>query len=158
MSNLPQENQPQTGRRRGLLPLWIKVFVWIFMICGLIIPIMIISELMGMVTEPRIYGLESASPFSLMGIGIILIYLLKVVVAGGLWVGKDWAVKLAKIDAILGMCICFLMMAVLTFQGSEDGIMLNFRLELIALIPYFLQMRKLEYDWDHFHDARREKN
>jgi len=46
-------------RRRNLLPLWMKVFVWIFMVMGAIAPICLLASLSGGSVQLALYGLET---------------------------------------------------------------------------------------------------
>ncbi|WP_375561936.1 hypothetical protein ACE193_05150 [Bernardetia sp. OM2101] len=135
------------ARRRKLLPIWIKVFIWIFMIIGFFAPLSIVAGLFGYSFSLSIYSLETVSPISLLGGFIILLIFYKGVIAFGLWTEKKWAVDLALIDAIIGIGVCaFVMMSDLFFR--EGGMKLNIRLELILLIPYFLKMYKIKTEWE----------
>jgi len=97
-------------RPRDLLPIWIKVFIWLFMIAGVFIPIVIVVGLLGGPTSLSLYGLETYYPFSLIGLVISSLMALKGVVAFGLWFEKKWAVKLAMLDAIIGLVTCIFVM------------------------------------------------
>jgi len=44
---LDNELFPKTERRRKLLPIWIKIFLWLFMIFGIIAPVGLILGLLG---------------------------------------------------------------------------------------------------------------
>lgn len=135
------------ARRRDLLPTWIKVFVWIFLGFGVMVPIIIVLGLLGWRFELSLYGISTYTPFSIIGIIITLLFTLKAIVAFGLWTEKDWGPKLAIIDGILGVLVCiFVMILPLVFPG--DNINFNFRLELALLIPYLLNMFKLKSEWE----------
>ena len=129
--------------RHKLLPTWIKVFSWIFLIYGIAMPIVIIWGLITHNFAASIYGLDSFSLYSISGITIIAIFILKAIVAFSLLKYKDWGVKLGVIDALFGILFCAAIMLYELFQGS-----LNFRLELIALIPYFIQLKSIKKEWE----------
>lgn len=134
-------------RRRDLLPTWIKVFVWIFLIFGVTVPVVLILGVVGMNFNLSLYGLETIRPLSLIGIFITILFGLKGVVAFGLWTEKEWAVNLAIVDAIIGIIVCVFVMLILPFIGDTNGMNISLRLELIPLIPYLIKMRKIKNEW-----------
>ncbi len=134
-------------RRRTLLPIWIKVFVWIFIAFGILAPILLITAIFGTNFKLSMYGLETFYPLSPLGLLIISVVLYKGVVAFGLWTEKKWAVLLAIADAILGIVICVLVMLAPLFMSSL-GIKLSFRLELLLLIPYLIKMYTIKAEWN----------
>ncbi len=133
-------------RRRKLLPVWIKIFLWIFLVMSAFIPYCIIVGLLGMDANLGLYGLETLEPFSMIGIALMILFLLKGIVAFGLWWEKEWAVNLAIIDAILGIVICGYVMLIMPFL-NDGGFTLNLRLELVALIPYLIKMQNIKDRW-----------
>jgi hypothetical protein len=144
---LNNETSQITERRRTLLPIWVKIFLWIFMIFGAVAPIGLILGIFGMSFDLSLYGLETTNPLSLVGLIIIALFAIKGAVSFGLWTEKDWAIKLAIIDSILGIAICVLVMIVLPFLYN-NGFKLTLRLELVALIPYLLKMQTIKSDWE----------
>lgn len=48
-----------TKRRKQLLPLWIKIFTWIFLIFGTIIPFALVLGILGFSFDVALYGLEA---------------------------------------------------------------------------------------------------
>lgn len=136
------------GRRRDLLPLWIKIFLWIFMITGIIVPVGIVIGLLGMEMNLSLYGMETVEPLSLIGLFISLLFAIKGLVSFGLWTGKDWALNLAIVDAVLGIGICIAVMFILPFAAENSGFKFTLRLELVALIPYLVKMHKLKPEWE----------
>ena len=81
-------------RRRDLLPLWIKIFIWIFLIFGTILPVILILGIIGINFNLSLYGLETTQPLSLIGLLITILFALKGIVAFGLWMEKEWAIKM----------------------------------------------------------------
>lgn len=135
------------GRRRELLPFWIKFFLWIFMVFGAIVPLAFIAGLSGISFHISLYGLETSHPMSVLGFLVTVLFGFKGVVAYGLWTEKDWAVEMAIIDAGIGIATCLFVMFALPFVG-DGGFSLNLRFELIALIPYLLKMREIKPEWE----------
>ncbi len=125
--------------RKKLIPTWIRIFSWIFFCFGLIVPVGIIIGLLGSDFSMALYGFETNDIFSITGITIAVLFLLKGIVAYGLLWSKDWAVKLAMADSIIGILLCIYSMVFLSF---------TLRLELIALIPYLIKMKKISADWE----------
>ncbi len=139
---------PTTERRRKLLATWIKVFIWLFMIFGAIAPIGLVLGVFGMTFDLSIYGLQTMYPLSILGLLIIALFAIKGAVSFGLWTEKDWAVKLAIFDAIIGIVICSFVMIVLPFFSENNGFSLNLRLELFFLIPYLITIKNIKKDWE----------
>ncbi|MFN0083088.1 MAG: hypothetical protein ACKVOM_11285 [Ferruginibacter sp.] len=54
--------------RKKLLPWWIKVFSWIFLVFGVIVPVAFIAGLLGYGIDLSICGLTTTEPISLIGI------------------------------------------------------------------------------------------
>ena len=114
------------------------------MIFGFLVPFAVILKIAGINIDISIYGIESNS-MSMTGILLTCIFLLKGFVAFGLWAEKSWAIDLGIIDALTGITICGLMMILSIYQGT----IFTFRLELLALIPYLLKLKKIKYKWTY---------
>jgi len=114
MENIILDNSIETTwqRRRALLPTWIKVFTWIFLIFGILTPFCLVLGIVGYQFNLSLYGMDTMQPITLIGILIMSLFALKGTVAFGLWTEKIWAVNLAIIDAIIGIVICI----ILTFR------------------------------------------
>ncbi|MEM6806221.1 MAG: hypothetical protein AAF696_32785 [Bacteroidota bacterium] len=90
---------------------------------------------------------EIPSPFSLLGLFISAIFLLKAYVSYGLWTEQVWGVDWAINDGIAGILLCIVSMFVLPFLSSDSGIRIIFRLEILVLMPYIWKMRAIGLDW-----------
>ena len=132
-------------RRRKLLPWWIKVFCWIFMFFGLMSFICLILGFTNIKPALAFYGFETNEPFSLTGLIVISVGLLKGITAFALWFEKDFAIKIGKIDAILGIMLCIVSMLAIPFLQETFSITL--RLELALLIPFLIKLNKIEKTW-----------
>ena len=141
---LDNDLQP-TKRRRDLLPVWIKVFIWIFMIFTLLVPVGLVFGLLGQNFNLALYGLETWQPVSVIGIFIMLLFALKGIVAFGLWTEKEWAANLALVDGILGVVVCLFVMVALPL--ISNGFRVSFRLELLFLIPYLVKIWRIKPTW-----------
>jgi hypothetical protein len=139
--------KPEIGRRRKLLPWWIKVFTWIFLIFGMIIPIAFIFGILGFSFQLSLYGLESNTPLSAIGLGIMGVFLLKGITAFALWMEKDWAIDLGQVDAVVGICICVFLMVIYPMIDTNPGFKFNFRLELLLLIPFLVKLGTMKEQW-----------
>lgn len=140
-----EKSQKQVKRRRDLLPLWIKIFTWIFLIFGVFGIAIPILGLFFEKLDLSLYGLATTQVFSPIGIIIVTLFIFKGIVAFGLWFEKDWAPKLAIIDAVIGIAICGYMMLVNPFISGNRNF--TIRLELLPLIPYLLKMQKINKLW-----------
>jgi hypothetical protein len=142
-ANIEQRSLP---RRRSLLPTWIKVFCWIFLIWSAFVPIGVISAIIGYQFQISIFGLSTNDPTTALGIALMAVFALKGVAALGLWTEKEWAITVAQADAVIGILICVFMMLVYPFI-REDGFNFSLRLELALLIPYLLKLNAIKCDW-----------
>ncbi|NIF04936.1 hypothetical protein F3J23_05730 [Chryseobacterium sp. Tr-659] len=134
-------------RRRDLLPVWIKIFLWIFLIGGAIVPILLITGPFLTRTDLSIYGMSAHHPYSMTGLLICLLFIYKGIVAYGLWFEQKWAPQAAIIDAIIGIVICFIMMAIIPF--TVPNINFTLRLELIPLYFYLTKMQQIKKIWEN---------
>ncbi len=134
-------------KRRDLIPMWIKVFIWIFMALGVFAPVGIVLSLVGVPFYDSLYGLETGDALSLMGLFITSLLIFKGISAYGLWTGKDWAIDIAQIDAKIGIAICLFVTFASPFMHLENGFIFNLRLELALLFPYLWKLKKIHFDW-----------
>lgn len=145
-SQFDEFDKPEVIRRK-LLPWWIKTFCWIFMfmaVCGLGT---IIASAFSTNVHLSLYGFETNTAYSLVGVLIILVITLKGYAGYLLWFEKANAISIAKIDAIVGVVICLVSMFILPFT-AENG-HFSLRLEILLLIPYYIKINKIEYQWDN---------
>lgn len=139
-------DKPQVIRRK-LLPWWIKTFCWIFMLLAVAAVSTLITNLFFSTVDLSLYGFSTNNAYSITGIFIIAIMILKGFAAFSLWFEKPNAISIGKIDAICGVVICVASMFVLPFTSGDGHIQL--RLEILLLIPYYIKLNKIEYEWDN---------
>jgi hypothetical protein len=144
--NTFEEFEKTKKRRRKLLPWWIKVFCWIFMLFGVLSFVCLILGFTNIKPGLAFYGFETNEPFSLYGLIVISIGLLKGFTAFSLWFEKDFAIKIGKIDAIIGIVLCGISMLVLPFFQEKSNV--TIRLELALLIPYLIKLNKIQKEWE----------
>nr|WP_294784821.1 hypothetical protein [uncultured Flavobacterium sp.] len=145
-SNFDEFEKPEIIRRK-LLPWWIKTFCWIFMILALCAAISLVVNLFVPNVNLSIYGFSSDTAYSGTGLFIIAIIFLKGYAAYLLWFEKSNAIMIAKIDAVCGIAICIASLFILPFSAGKDHF--SFRLEIFLLIPYYIKVNKIEYEWDN---------
>lgn len=138
--------QENIKTRKELLPWWIKVFSWIFIVFGTIAPVGFVLGLLGYNFSLTIYGLITNDPLSVLGIFIILVFAFKGITAFCFLFQKDLAIIFGTIDAIAGIIICCIVM-IYPFINPNGFIRLNFRLELLLLVPYLIRLGKIKGDW-----------
>lgn len=135
----------QPKRRRKLLPIWVKIFVWLFMITGFIAPIAILLSLFEISVDLSLYGLNSKHAVDLPGITIVILFTLKGLSSFGLWFEKKHGVDLAIIDGIIGILFCTsLMIGNDFYEPYYSG---GLRIEILFLIPYLIIMLKIRSSW-----------
>ncbi len=135
----------KTIRRRKLIPLWIKIFIWIFIVFGCFVPLILLISLSGTQSSLALYGLETNNTYSNIGLLICSLFLFKGITAFGLWTETSWAIKLGIIDAIIGIVICSAVMIAPLFNSNSG---FSFRLELILLVPYLIWLFKIKVSWE----------
>ena len=128
-------------RRRKLLPWWIRFFCWVFMIFGVLAFFCLLLGFTSFKPALGFYGFESTEPFSAIGLAVIFVGILKGFAAYGLWFEKDYAVKIGKADAYIGILMCILAMTMPSLTGVEGGF--TFRLELLLLIPFLIKLSRI---------------
>ncbi|MFH7015226.1 hypothetical protein [Flavobacterium sp. FlaQc-47] len=133
--------------RRQLLPWWIKTFCWIFMILTVCAICAAVTNIFVPNINISLYGFSSDTAFSGTGIFIIAVMLLKGFAAYSLWFEKPNAISIGKIDAVCGVVICVISMFVLPFTAKDGHFSL--RIEILLLIPYYMRLNKIEYEWDN---------
>lgn len=126
-------------RRRDLLPTWIKIFLWIFLIGGAVAAGLLIAGSLITQTSLSLYGMNANHPYSMTGLLICFLFLFKGIVAYGLWFEQKWAPQAAIADAIIGIAVCLIMMAIIPFM--YPSISFTLRLELIPLYFYLKKCR-----------------
>lgn len=133
--------------RRKLLPWWIKTFCWIFMLLGICAAGSLIGNLFTANIDLSLYGFSSNSAYTGTGLFIIAIAAFKGFAAYSLWFEKPNAILIGKIDAVCGVVICIASMFILPFTTGDGHIQI--RLEILLLIPYYIKLNKIEYEWDN---------
>lgn len=137
---------PETGTqsqesRKALVPLWIKVFGWIFIVMGALAPFLFLSSLIfGFSASYMMFGLEyEGQAFALMPLLISIVILINGICAYGLLFGKGWGLVACLIYGYIGLFITIATM----FIGHD----LVIRLEPIIQIPYLIKLHKLRAHW-----------
>lgn len=139
--------------RRKLVPRWIKIFGWIFMVMGIAIFVLPIAAPLGKPATYEIFGLHhQGAPFDPMALTISAIILSLAASAYGLLFGRSWGLTACLVTGYVGVAICLGTMAhSVTSQGS-----LAIRLELLLQIPYLVKLHKIRPLWLSGARSRRE--
>ena len=130
--------------RKELLPKWIIVFSWIFIILSFTFPIGILFDLLDFRFHISLYGFKTFKALSSKGVLLCFLLLLKSIVGFGLIKRKDWAIKAALLDGAVGILICAYALF-LTIKGAEG---VQYQIDLLFLIPYFIKMLKIQQRWE----------
>ena len=110
-------------------------------------PFLLIFGLYGFPSELALYGLETQSVYSSVGMLLTSIFIMKAFVAIGLWYGKDWAIIVGQLDAIIGILICLTIMIASLINKETSFYPKDIRLELILLIPFLIKLTKIKIEW-----------
>jgi len=130
-----------------MLPWWIKVFCWIYLLFGAAAMLQIPFALTGHSFQTAMYGLETSSPMSPVGIFLLALFALKALTAFYLLREMDAAILFAIADGMLGILICTFVM-VFPIIRPDSGMHAGFRLELVLLIPYLNTMLHIKTEWE----------
>ena len=134
------------GERKRLVPTWIKVFGWLFIIMGASIPVLpILAHQLGQPASYTMFGLSYVgSPFHPMALLISAIILSLAVSAYGLLFGRSWGLKACLATGYLGVAICiFTTLYAIFVLGS-----FTLRLEFLIQIPYLMRLHKIKPYWN----------
>jgi len=133
-------------RRRNLLPWWIKTFCWLFMVIGAGAIICLIIGALGYPVDLSFYGFKTTAPISPIGLLLIAVILFKGYSAYLLWFEENNAIKIARVDALVGVCLCIVSTFVMPF--FQSGFKFTFRLELVLLFIYWFKLNRIGDAWD----------
>jgi hypothetical protein len=137
--DIRSEDLIKVVRRKKLLPWWIKVFMWIFLVMGIFIIPALVAAFIGFHFQVSLYGLETNDLNSMIGLVICSLILLKGIVCYGLWKEQSWATSLGILDASIGIIVCTFVMIYPPGTG--------FSLEIIFLIIYLNKLIKINSEW-----------
>jgi len=134
-------------KRKALVPTWIKVFGWIFLIATLIVPVgLILFPVLELPAKYEIFGWSyEGSPFAPEALFIQGIFLFMGVTAYGLLFGKDWGVNACIANGYIGIGLCGLSMVLTSFT--------YIRLEPLIQIPYLVKLHKIKNEWHSGNNA-----
>lgn len=142
---------PFARPRKKMLPSWIKFFAWMFLVMGIVAPIVIVMGLMGWPATISLFGFSTNEPFSFTGIVLTLVYILKAATGYGLVTQKNWAVKLALVDGIISLLLCILHLlggGAVSTEASGSFTFNRINLEIVIIIPYIYKMWKIKDEWE----------
>ena len=81
-----------------------------------------------------IYGFETNTPLSGVGVFIITILIFKGFAAYSLWFEKQNAMTIGKIDAVTGIIICAASMFIIPFTSESSHLILDWKFHFLFLI------------------------
>lgn len=142
-------------RRLQLIPIWMKIFMWIFVFLGTWIVFANILRVVGINfaanSSTSIYGLETFDKNTLLYFFISGLIVYKTIVSFAMITEKNWAISAAIIDAILGLLVViWVMMLNPLLNETNFSYDWNFQFELLLLIPYLLKCIRIKKDWENF--------
>jgi len=131
--------------RRNLVPLWIKIFGWIFILIGVLAPIMLLLPFLAADVEVNFdfLGLTYAdSEVTPKLIFIVFSSVFFAVSAFGLLRGKSWGLAACLINGFYGLAICVYVMVSSLSEGT-----ISIRLEPIVQVIYLVKLFKIKEQW-----------
>ncbi|MEM7084042.1 MAG: hypothetical protein AAF465_15035 [Pseudomonadota bacterium] len=130
--------------RKAMIPLWIKVFGWLFLVFGALMPVLfIVSLITGSPVTLNIFGfVYHGPPLALPAMLLCLVFAALSVAAFGLLFAKDWGVKVCLVVGYL----CLAMALTSTVVSVLNGVFF-LRLEILFLVPYLWKLHKMSAKW-----------
>lgn len=138
-------NNDKSLARKTLIPLWIKIFGWLFIVMGVLVPFLYIGSLIfGFSASYTMFGLEyEGNAKALMPLVISTVILINGLCAYGLLFGKDWGLTACIVFGCIGL---LLTLGTMLFEMIFNGSMM-IRLEPIIQIPYLVKLHKIKAHW-----------
>jgi hypothetical protein len=140
----PQVDAGARADRKKLIPKWIKVFGWIFVVAGAIVPISwVFAAATQMLGSYEVFGIKYYGPaHHPIAILVAAIFVALAVSAYGLLFGKSWGVHACLATGYLSVAVCIVTMLIGLSHQS-----INLRLELLLLIPYLRKLHQIKRQW-----------
>ena len=138
-------NNDKSQARKALIPLWIKIFGWLFIVMGALVPFLYIGSLIfGFSASYAMFGLEyEGNAKALMPLVISTVILINGLCAYGLIFGKDWGLSACIVFGYIGLALT---LGSMLFEVIFNGSMM-IRLEPIIQIPYLVKLNRLKTQW-----------
>ena len=141
----------QISRRRDLLPRWILLLTFLFLIFGAILPIWIISGIFKPKFHITLLGISTHNPLAPVCLITTFYYFYKALVAYALWTEKYRAIKLARVDAIFSILLCcFSVWQIFAVPQGNASQLLNSLISLLISVLYLVKMNKIQLAWETF--------
>ena len=131
--------------RKAQVPLWIKIFGWLFIVMAALAPLFYLSALMFGFSAPyTMFGLEyEGNAKAFMPLVISTLIVINGVCAYGLLFAKDWGLTACIVFGYIGLLLNIATMLLdMMFNSS-----MMIRLDLIIQIPYLIKLHRLKAHW-----------
>ena len=127
--------------RRSLVPVWIKIFGWIFIaIAALSIPLILWGAITGVNVRFELFGLTYEGPaLHPYAFAMATLYLFMGTTAYGLIFRKDWGVTGCLANGYIGLALCIISMVL---SGGT-----NIRIEPIIQLFYLRRLHLIRREW-----------
>lgn len=131
--------------RKALIPLWIKLFGWLFIVMGAGVPFLYVGSLLfGFTASYGMFGLEyTGSAMAWMPLLIAILIFINGLCAYGLLFGKDWGLTACISFGFIGLALTLGTMLFDAYVHARWMI----RLEPIVQIPYLIKIQRLKSLW-----------
>ena len=132
-------------KRQQLLPLWIKIFGWLFILLGALVPVLLVASMFVTIKASfNIFGVQIEDDAQ-AGVAMVvaLMFIANAVCAYGLLFGKDWGLSACLIAGYVGVAMAI---ATIIGQAFSEGTV-RLRLELIIQIFFLIKLHKIKPFW-----------
>lgn len=145
VTNAQETSDNKSQARKALIPLWIKIFGWLFIVMGAFVPFLYVGSLIfGFSSSYTMFGLEyEGNAKALMPLIISTVILINGLCAYGLIFGKDWGLSACIVFGYIGLALT---LGTMLFEVIFNDSMMV-RLDPILQIPYLFKLHKLKAHW-----------
>jgi hypothetical protein len=140
----------QEQYRKLLLPKWVRFFCWIFLVAGVLTPVLpIVGLFSAMQAKFSLFGWEHyGSPLDLYSLLVTAYFVSSGIAAFGLLWGKRWGWAAGMTVGILGLTLALgYMVAHPPWVATQDGYGFRFRLEPFFQIPFIVVLWRRRSSW-----------
>lgn len=141
----PLTTEEKVHARKALIPLWIKLFGWLFIVMGAGVPFLYVGSLLfGFTASYGMFGLEyTGNAMAWMPLLIAILIFINGLCAYGLLFGKDWGLTACISFGFIGLALTLGTMLFDAYVHARWMI----RLEPILQIPYLIKIQRLKSLW-----------
>lgn len=135
--------EQSTTLRKDLIPTWIKVFSWLFLITGILGLFGLLSYVFNPLLNINIYDINLKENSFILSMFSTLIIIFNGFTAYLILKKEDKAIEIARINALIGIVICITSTFLNLYLYDEFKI----RIEIIFIWFFYKKMDEIKLRW-----------